>query len=174
MRYLIILLAAGLYSCGASQSIYIVRHAEKQQAGTGVMMVDAGDPPLSEAGRERALALRDSLRDKGITHIFSTRYIRTIQTAKPLSEVNGNLPIQLYSAKLDSMDAFINQLKSIRRGNILIVGHSNTIDDLANKLCGTTVVAGDLEDKMYDNLFEIIRKRDRYLFKGRKYGVRTE
>lgn len=172
MRYLLILLIASLSSCG--NTIFIVRHAEKEPVNAGAMMMDASDPPLSAAGRERALALREELTNSRIKHIFSTPYKRTISTADPLSKALGNLPIQIYSAKMDSMDAFIRRLRSVRKGNVLVVGHSNTIDDMANRLCGTTVVAGDLKDAQYDNLYEIKRRGSSYTFTGKKFGVRTE
>ena len=81
------------------------------------------------------------------------------------------MPIQIYSSKPDSMDAFIQKLKTIRKGNVLVVGHSNTVDDLANKLSGKTVVPGDLKDNEYDNLFVIKRKGKGFVFKGEKYGA---
>ncbi len=172
MKYLLILLVAGLCSCG--NTIYIVRHAEKEPVKPGAPMMEAGDPPLSEAGRQRALVLRDLLGNRNVKYIFSTNYKRTISTAQPLKDSKGDLRIELYSSKKDSMDAFISRLKTIRNGNVLVVGHSNTIDDLANKLCGTTVVPGDLDEKIYDNLYAIKRKGDRYVFKGKKYGAKTE
>lgn len=172
MKYLLIILAAGLYSCG--NTIYIVRHAEKEPVKSGASMMEAGNPALSEAGRQRALQLKEELRNKGIAHIFSTNYIRTINTAQPLNESIGTTRIEIYSSKKDSMDAFIGMLKTIKKGNVLVVGHSNTIDDIANKLCGTTVVPGDLDEKIYDNLYEIKRRGDRFVFKGKKYGARTE
>lgn len=172
MKYLLLLLVAGLYSCG--NTIYIVRHAEKEPVKASSPVMEANDPPLSEAGRERALALGELLGKKGVRHIFSTNYKRTISTARPLNELTGNTRIEIYSSKKDSMEVFITRLKTIRKGNVLVVGHSNTIDDLANKLCGTTVVPGDLDERIYDNIYEIKRKGDRYVFKGKKYGAKTE
>jgi hypothetical protein len=68
------------------------------------------------------------------------------------------------------MNAFIERVKSIKKGDVLIVGHSNTIDDLANKLAGSTVVPGDLKDSEYDNLYILKRKGDKYIFTNGKYG----
>jgi phosphohistidine phosphatase SixA len=87
-----------------------------------------------------------------------------------LKELFLNIQIQLYSSKPDSMDAFIRQLKAIRKGNVLVVGHSNTVDDIANKLCGKTVVPGDLKDNEYDNIFIVKRKGKDFVFKAEKYG----
>jgi broad specificity phosphatase PhoE len=65
-------------------------------------------------------------------------------------------------------------MKSIKKGNVLIVGHSNTIDDLANKLAGSNVVAGDLPDTDYDNIFILKRKGKKYRFTREVYGVITQ
>jgi len=161
-----------LSSC--SQTIYIVRHAEKAIPEPGASQMMISDPPLSEPGHQRALQLKAELEKENIRTIFSTNYMRTVSTARPLSESGRSTRIEMYAARIDSMDAFIAKLKSIRKGNILVVGHSNTVDDLANKICGSTVVAGDLKDTQYDNLFVIRRKGSRYHFTGKKYGAKTE
>lgn len=156
-----------LYSC--TQKIYVVRHAEKQ-ISAGEMMNQ--DPPLTAAGKDRAIALRDRLRHKNINTIFSTNTVRTISTAQPLIEITRHKEVILYSSKPDSLDAFISRIRQIRKGNILVVGHSNTVDDISNKLCGLPVLAGDLLDNEYDNLFIIKRKGNHYFFNREKYGSR--
>ena len=65
----------------------------------------------------------------------------------------------------------LQAFKEIRKGNVLIVGHSNTVDDIANKMSGQTVVSGDLKDNEYDNLFIIKRKGKGFVFKAEKYGA---
>jgi broad specificity phosphatase PhoE len=157
-----------------SNTIYVVRHAEKASGIDPATMMTMKDPPLTLEGEERALALKQMLSGKNVRHIYSTNTLRTISTAKPLKELFLNVPLQLYSTKPDSMDSFIQKLKAIKKGNVLVVGHSNTIDDIANKLCGSTVVSGDLKDSDYDNLYEIKRKGDKYIFKAKKYGAPTE
>jgi len=133
----------------------VVRHAEKATV-TGNM--SATDPPLSEEGQRRAVALRDYMSGKKIAAIYSTNTIRTKTTVQPISD-QLQIPIQQYGPRPDS--TFINLIKSIDK-NVLIVGHSNTIDDIANQLSGSTQVAGDLADAEYDNIF-IIR------YKGKKF-----
>lgn len=172
MKYLFPLIALFLVSCG--NTIYIVRHAEKAPVPAGASQMAASDPPLSEAGKARALALRERLKGEKIAYFFSTNYKRTLATAKPLADARGNKTVTLYSPRPDSTDAFINRIKQIKKGNILVVGHSNTIDDLANKLAGSKVVPGDLKDSEYDNLYKLKRKGDTYTFKNEKYGLRTE
>jgi len=157
-----------LFSCG--NTFYIVRHAEKATGIDSQTMQSLTDPPLTLEGQERALKLKEILSGKNIKHIYSTNTLRTISTAKPLKELFLNVPLEIYSSKQDSIDLFIQHLKAIHKGNVLVVGHSNTVDDIANKLCGSTVIAGELKDNEYDNLFVIKRKGDRYNLKKEKYG----
>jgi broad specificity phosphatase PhoE len=169
MCYLLPFISLLLFSCG--NTIYIVRHAEKAKPLAGMMIHEANNPPLSDSGQLRAIRLRDELRNKNVKHIFSTPFRRTVSTAEPLNELLGTTSIERYSPHKDSTGLFIEKLKRIRDGNVLVVGHSNTIDDLANKLCGATVVPGDLKDNEYDNLFILKRKGNTYHFKNEKYGA---
>jgi len=153
------------FSC--SRTVYVVRHAEKEVPTNNATMM-ANDPELSEAGKIRAIVLRDELKGKHITHIFSTNTLRTINTAKPLSEQTG-VPVQLYNTS-DSLDYFIASVKAMKKGNVLIVGHSNTVDDVVNKLCGETKIAGDLADTEYDNLFIVKLQGKKAKFSKKKYG----
>jgi phosphohistidine phosphatase SixA len=93
--------------------------------------------------------------------------IRTRSTVKPTADLFG-LTIETYSPQPDS--SFIRLLKS-KRKNVLVVGHSNTIDDIANMLCGLKVVPGDLKDNEYDNLYLIKKKGNHYSFTNKKYGT---
>ena len=159
-----------LISSSCSRTIYVVRHAEKEignSVGTYATMTST-NPELSAAGKVRAIVLRDELKGKHIAHIFSTNTIRTTTTAKPLSEQTG-VPVQLYNTS-DSLDYFIASVKTMKKGNVLIVGHSNTVDDVVNKLCGETKIAGDLADTEYDNLFIVRLKGKKAKFSKKKYG----
>ena len=157
-----------LFSC--SNKIYVVRHAEKESGIDMATMKPTTDPPLSLEGNQRALKLKEILSNKNVKHIFSTNTLRTVSTVKPLKELYLGMPIQLYSSKPDSLEAFVQKIKSIRKGNVLIVGHSNTVDDIVNKLAGKIVVPRDLKDTEYDNLFILKRKKDSYGFRNEKYG----
>lgn len=171
MRILLLSISVLLFSC--SNTIYIVRHAEKAPVEAGASQMMASDPPLSEAGKARAMALRDKLKEENIRHIYSTNTKRTIATAKPLNELQGNTRIEIYSSKKDSTDAFIERLKAIRKGNVLVVGHSNTVDDLINAICQRKEIPADLGDNEYDNLFILKRKGSTYRFKRDKYGEKS-
>ena len=151
---------------------FVVRHAEKAIPSEGVVMNTPNDPPLSPVGKVRAIELGEALKAEQIMFIFSTNTVRTISTAKPLSALRGDMKIKLYNTR-DSLDFFIQKLKAIKKGNSLIVGHSNTVDDIVNKLCGEIKVPKDLPDTEYDNLYLITKKGKKMKFENRNYGTPT-
>ena len=158
-------------SC-TSVKYYVVRHAEKEVPSAGTVMSTPNDPPLSAAGKVRAIELGEELKDKNILFIFSTNTIRTISTAQPLNALRGATKIELYNTR-DSLDFFIQKLKAIKKGNSLIVGHSNTVDDIVNKLCGEIKVPKDLPDSEYDNLYLVTKKGKKMKFENKTYGTST-
>lgn len=160
MRSIILLLSVFFFSC--SNTIYIVRHAEKApQLGNN------SDVSLSSDGQQRAQTLRSILAGKKIKQVYSTNTIRTKSTAQPTADHFG-LSISTYGPRPDT--AFINLLKASKK-NILVVGHSNTVDDIANMLTGEKVVPGDLNESEFDNLYVIRRTGKKFAFKKEKYPV---
>jgi broad specificity phosphatase PhoE len=155
---------ATILLCSCTRTIYVVRHAEKIAATDSLGKLMINDLPLSEAGKVRAIVLKEQLDGDRITHIYSTNTSRTINTADPLSKAI-NVPITIYS-NIDSMIAAVRSQK----GNGLVVGHSNTVDDIINKLTGETKIAADLKDYEYDNLFIIKFRGKKAFFRQRKYG----
>lgn len=133
----------------AAQAIFIVRHAERADAGTGGATMMATDPELSAAGRARAEALAVALKDAGITAIFTTEYKRTQQTAAPLAKALG-LTVETVSSKDPA-----SQIAKVKgtKGNVLVVGHSNTVPDIIKRLgVDTPLKLGEAD---YDNLFVV-------------------
>lgn len=168
MRFLILCIPFFLTAC--SHTYYVVRHAEKATPSPGVTMSTPNDPPLSSAGQQRAEALKEALKSKGITAIYATNTTRAVATAEPLRK-SLSLLIQHYGPKPDS--AFIQQLKAQQK-NVLIVGHSNTVDEIVNGLCNRKVVSGDLADSEYNHLFSVTYKRflsKKIVFEDRNYGA---
>jgi len=147
------LLLFSVASAAAQQTIFVVRHAERADAGAGAagMVAPATDPPLSAAGRERAMRLAGMLRSADIKHIFTTEFRRTQETAGPLAEQLKLTPVILPSKDPASLVEQVRQLK----GNALIVGHSNTIPDLLKRLGIKDAVT--IPDAEYDNLFMVVR-----------------
>lgn len=153
-------------SCKTTNTFYIVRHAEKEPgAAMTATTTRISDVPLSAAGKERARALKDLLVDKKIKEIFSTHTIRTLSTAKPLSEARG-IPIRF----CDAVDTnFLNEIKDPNTGNILILGHSNKVDDLVNGITGQKQLS-DLADDQSGDLFVIRKKGSRYHYQRKDFG----
>lgn len=162
---LFVLLIVFLVSSCSPQYYYVVRHAEKETSAPGSTNMNS-DPPLSADGKQRAEDLKAIMESKKIAYIYSTNYTRTKSTAEP-TRAYFNLTLNNYSPVPDS--AFIAKLKSLDK-NVLIVGHSNTIDDIVNKLCGSIQVPGDLPETEYNNLFVIKKKGKKYSFERKKYG----
>jgi broad specificity phosphatase PhoE len=165
LLFLVLISPAILASC--SRTIYVVRHAEKVAVGDTTVKFSPSNPPLSEAGKVRAIVLREELDNKGIRHIYSTNYLRTIYTAQPLVELTG-VQVKLYNTK-DSLSQMVEEVRNLK-GNTLIVGHSNTVDDIVNKFTGENTIPGDLSESQYDNLFILTQKGSKIRFQKRKFG----
>ena len=167
IRMFSVIMVCAIIISSCSHKYYIVRHAEKQGT-TGTATVTNNDPALSEAGKVRALVLRDELKTKRVRYIYATKTVRAIETATPLSEATG-IAIRSYSTR-DSLSEFVRELKTHTRGNVLIVGHSNTVDDIVNQFCGAVKIPGDLPESSYDNIFIITVKGKKINFTSHKYG----
>lgn len=159
MKYLYIWLMPVFFLTACSQTYYVVRHAEKETQGPNM----TNDVPLSEAGKERAKVLSEQLASAKIKHVFSTNTQRTRQTVEEIAR-RYRLPVELYGPI--PSEKFIDSLRHLK-GNILVVGHSNTIDDIVNGLTGTRSVEGDLRDSEYNNLFVIKIKGKKASFSRR-------
>jgi broad specificity phosphatase PhoE len=129
----------------AQSVVFVVRHAERADAG---MTSSSNDPDLSAAGQARAESLAAILKDARISAIYITEFNRTRQTAAPLAKTVGVEPIVMSSK---DMPALIAKVKA-RSGNVLIVGHSNTVPEIIRALGGEAVTVGDSD---FDNLFVV-------------------
>ena len=154
--YVPLLLSFFLLSC-KSTTYYISRHAER--AGTM-----SSDPQLTSEGEKQALDLRDYLRGKNIKAVYSTNFARTKATAKPTSDLYS-VPITIYNPAQGTN--LVDSLKSVNKNNILIVGHSNTVDDLVNRLTGASNMT-DLPETEYGSLFIVKKKGSNYSFEKNK------
>jgi phosphohistidine phosphatase SixA len=153
---------AAIFFSSCSHSYFIVRHAEKATAAPNM----SSDVPLTDEGKERAEALKDVMSKNKVGYVYSTNTIRTRSTAQPTADY-FSLSVETYKPQPDS--AFISLLKT-KKKNVLIVGHSNTIDDIVNKLCGETKVPGDLPETEFDNLYVVKKKGGKMIFTAKKYG----
>ena len=131
--------------------VFLVRHAERADAGMAAAKMAGADPELSDAGKARAASLAALLKDAKITAIFTTEYKRTRDTAQPLAAATG-----IASTAVVSKDAasLIDKVKA-SAGNILVVGHSNTLPEIIKAL-GIAEPVSIAEDQ-FDNLFVVVR-----------------
>lgn len=158
-RILFLFFAIALASCNAS-TYYVIRHAERVNSPSM-----SADVPLTESGKQRAEALKKALSGKKITQIYSTNYNRTKATVTPIAE-ERNVKIQLYDPRDTS---FVTRLKKISKANVLVVGHSNTIDDIVNQLAGTREIPGDLPDTQYGDLYVVRIKGNKTTVEKKRY-----
>ena len=131
----------------AQPTIFLVRHAERADTAPGTSPTMAADPDLSDAGRARADSLATALKDANITAIYATEFKRTQQTAAPLAKALG-LTVTIVTSK--SEPELIDRLKK-SKGNVLVVGHSNTVPEIIKALGVTTPVT--IGDNDFDNMF---------------------
>jgi broad specificity phosphatase PhoE len=141
LALLLISVSGPLYAADVRE-IYLVRHAEKASDGTR-------NPPLTDIGQKRANNIAQVLKTKAITAVYSTDYKRTQQTAAPLAKLLG-LEVQSYNPR--ELEAFAQKMKKTK-GNILIVGHSNTTPSMAFLLGGHAM--GDIDEVEYDRLYQL-------------------
>lgn len=137
-----LLLSVFVATATAQSTIFIVRHAEKADSSE--------NSDLSEAGRARAEALAEMLKDKNITAIYATEFKRTQQTAAPLAKVLG---VTVTTLPAKDKGALVTKLRA-STGNALVVGHGNTVPDLIKELGISEPIS--IGDNDYDNLFEIV------------------
>jgi broad specificity phosphatase PhoE len=130
-------------------AIFLVRHAERA-AISGHVPSDTG---LSPAGRKRAEALAQVLKDARITAVYTTEYKRTRETAAPIAQLLGIQPEVIPG---DDLRELIAKLKA-SSGNVLVIGHSNTLPQIISALGGASRVT--VAEADYDNLFLVVLER---------------
>jgi len=126
----------------SATTFFLVRHAEKAD------LTDAS--PLTERGKARADKLAEMVRDADVRAVYSTNFVRTRETARPLAEKRG-LTVQTYDGKDEGFAKTL--LKAHAGQRVLVVGHSNTIPKLINALAGTNLP--NLTEAEYDALFVV-------------------
>jgi broad specificity phosphatase PhoE len=136
-----------LLSACSSTTLYVVRHAEKA-APVATM---SSDVDLSPKGRQRALALRDSLQARTLSAIFSSQYKRTYQTLEPLAQAK-NMTIVRYQAA--SSNAFIDSLARTKGKTFVIAGHSNTVPGMLRHI-GLQPSMQEIPDSIYNLMFVV-------------------
>ena len=65
--------------------LYLIRHG--QSTNNEGKLPRAADPPLTDIGVEQARWVGESLKDEGITRLYSSPMLRTLQTAQIISDI---------------------------------------------------------------------------------------
>ena len=147
----------------AQVTVFIVRHAEKEQRSSR-------DPDLSDAGRTRAKVLDSILGKVAIDEVYATPYKRTRNTVAPVAD---RLGLKILSYDPSAQDKFAATLKAASEKTILIAGHSNTVPDLINMLTGNQDYE-DLPESEYDNLYVITISKENTRVICLQYGAPTD
>lgn len=112
-----------------AQTVVIVRHGEKVSPN--------GDPDLSDAGMARAKALAAALASAKVSTVLATPLKRTQQTGQPAAAAAG---VTIQAMPLDgAVPAHAQRVaeaarKAPKDTTVLIVGHSNTVGEIARAL----------------------------------------
>lgn len=132
-------------------TVIVVRHAEKD---TSVTQNDDLVPLAAPDGLARAETLAQVAERAGVSAIYVTQKLRTQQTAQPLATRLGITPRQYnYGSEGDLVREVLSNRNRDRV--IVIVGHSDTVPVIVERLGGGTVAVGD----EFDNLFVLTLNR---------------
>jgi phosphohistidine phosphatase SixA len=140
----VLVLALYVSDAGAQQAVIVVRHAEKAD--------QSSDALLSAEGMSRAKALADLLRASGVTHIVTSEYRRTRETARPLAEALKLIPETVPARDLAALVARVRALEAT--AIVVVVAHSNTIPPILRALGWPD--APELADPDYDDVFVLV------------------
>ncbi|HAW93531.1 MULTISPECIES: SixA phosphatase family protein [unclassified Arsukibacterium] len=125
----------------SANTIYLVRHAEKQD--------DSKDPALSVCGQARATALADYFANITLGAVYATPYQRTQQTAAAVAD-SKKISVNHYDP--GKPEQLVQQL-STAAAPVLVVGHSNTVPELVKLLSGIDVAP--LTEQQYNLLYQV-------------------
>jgi len=155
LKTLTILFVFSIIASSCSQTItkiYVIRHAEK-----GPDTNNDGNPDLlNPQGVNRAQDLSRYLKDVGISAVYTTGYKRTIQTSAPLRTELGLDTLHYSPAEADNL---VNRILADYPGkSVLVVGHSNTADDVINGFQGTPPLI-NIPDDEFDHMFLILTQK---------------
>lgn len=125
-----------------STVIYLIRHAEKKS--------DISNPGLTHDGFNRAENWSRIFSEIALDTIYSTDYLRTIQTVTPTARENKK-EITKYSSRLFDSERFKQDCFGKK---VLVVGHMNTIPEIVNRLINRNIYE-DIDESIYGNLYII-------------------
>jgi len=139
-----------IFSQNDVTTYYLIRHAEKDRTDK-----TNRNPSLKEKGIERAVYWAEVFKNVDFDLVYSTKYNRTKQTAKPTA-IAKKLEIQFYNPRKMYSEEF---QKATNQKTVLVVGHSNTTPFFANKILGKDKYT-QIDDHNNANLYIITVTKD--------------
>jgi len=130
-RYFYVVLTAavlaflGVEAQAQKKTIILVRHAEKDVSKSA----DPVNPPLTDAGRERARRLVTVIKLYKPGAVYSSDYIRTVDTATPVANWRKK-QIEMYDTK--KLPDLVAKILASKTKRFIVVGHNSTTPALAN------------------------------------------
>jgi broad specificity phosphatase PhoE len=146
-----VLIVFGLQSKVSAQdacktfTLYLIRHAEKELSAD-----NPKDPPLTECGEQRAESLAAFLASVDLDAVYSSDYLRTKNTAGPVTKSKG-IELQIYDpGKLDDLVQVLMEQKQ----DALVIGHSNSTPALAGLILGQEFES--IDESLHDRIYQIV------------------
>ncbi|WP_181198031.1 histidine phosphatase family protein [Enhygromyxa salina] len=174
---------AGLFAIGCGEScacnnpvpeaaevtVYVVRHAEKQQLPGDAMGARDKDPPLSREGQLRAMSLTEDIPVNELDAVYVTKTKRSEDTASAVVALIGVDPIH-YPPR--DVEGLVQRLRKRHGQSVLVVGHSNTIPPLLKGLGVEDAVA--IPEDQYGDLWVVKLAGGEATLETRSFGESAE
>jgi phosphohistidine phosphatase SixA len=131
-------------------TVLLVRHADID------LPPNSADPALNTDGQARARTLAHVAGSAAVNAIFTSEFIRTKQTVKPLAD---RLVLQATEVpQTEKLDILVQQILAGQFGEVVLVaGHSNTVPNLIRALGAAP--APTIGEREFDNLFVVTAPR---------------
>ena len=113
------------------------------------------DPPLTKCGVQRAESISNFFKAIDFDVIYSTEYLRTIGTARPVAK-NKVKKIEYYDP--GNLEDFAKLLLKNKQ-DVLVVGHSNTTPVLAGLLIDKELEPFD--ERIYNRVYQVVVFKDK-------------
>jgi len=104
---------------------------------------------LTRGGQQRSENLAHWLRDRDVLDVWSSNYHRTLDTAAPLL-AQQRYQLEIYDPR--NQAELVRQLRE-KKHNAVVIGHSNTIPELARLLCHCNI--SDMSETEHNRLIVI-------------------
>ena len=123
-------LAFAAVTASALDVVYVVRHAQKNPSLPWSSI--GGFRPLSPKGARCAARLGKIMENRGIAAVYSSETTRTLATGAAVSSTRDGVQVIGDDRTVKPTAELVQELRQRHAGDqaILIVGHSNTVDDL--------------------------------------------